>query len=197
MAADMVRIDAHAVSTLRYIRASMEAAASLAVPGSAGYAMGAVGIGAAVLASSPPLASWWLAIWLAAAAAGASAGLVLMFRPASLRALAAPSHPARKFALCFFPALLCGAVMTAVLWANGLPAAIPGTWLLTYGCGLIAASVATNTKVAVMGALFVPLGLVAFVAPPATHSLLLGVAFGGLHVLFGFLIGRSGHGREA
>lgn len=202
MATNTVHIDAHAASTLRYIRASMEAATSLAVPGSAGHAMGAVGIVAAILASSaslgsPGLGSRGLAIWLVAAVVGASVGAVLMFRPASLRGLTATSNPARKFALCMVPALFGGAVMTAVLWANGLLAAIPGTWLLSYGCGAIAASVATNAKVAVMGALFVALGLIAFVAPAPTHSLLLGLGFGGLHVLFGFLIGRSGHGSES
>lgn len=197
MATNTVHIDSHAASTLRYIRASMEAAASLAVPGSAGHAMGAVGIVAAILASSSSLGSHWLLIWLTAAVVAASVGTVLVFRPASLRVLTATSNPARKFALCLFPPLFGGAVMTAVLWANGLLAVIPGTWLLFYGCGLIAASVATNAKIAVMGALFVALGLIAFVAPAPTHSLLLGLGFGGLHVLFGFLIGRSGHGNES
>jgi hypothetical protein len=197
MATNTVHIDSHAAATLRYIRASMEAAASLAVPGSAGHAMGAVGIVASVLASSASLAPHWLAIWLTAAAIAASVGTVLVFRPASLRALAATSSPARKFALCLFPAPFGGAVMTAVLWANGLLAAIPGTWLLFYGCGLIAASVATNAKIAVMGTLFVALGLIAFAAPPPTHSLLLGLGFGGLHVLFGFVLGRSSHGTES
>ena len=196
MATNTVHIDSHAASTLRYIRASMEAAASLAVPGSAGHAMGAVGILAAILASSSSLSAHWLAIWLTGAVVAGSAGTVLMFRPASLRALTATSNPARKFALCLFPALFGGAVMTAVLWANDLLTAVPGTWLLFYGCGLIAASVATTALIALMGALFVALSLIAFVAPAATHSFLLGLGFGALHVVFGFLIGRSSHGNE-
>jgi len=130
MATNTVHIDSHAASTLRYIRASMEAAASLAVPGCAGHAMGAVGVVAAILASSSSLGSYWLPIWLIAAVVAASIGTVLVFRPASLRALTATSYPARKFALCLFPAPFGGAVMTAVLWANGLLAAIPGTWML-------------------------------------------------------------------
>lgn len=197
MATNTVHIDSHAVSTLRYIRASMEAATSLAVPGSAGYAMGTVGIVAAVLASNSSLESHWLPIWLVAAVVAASVGTVLVFRPASLRILTATSSPARKFALCLVPAPFGGAVMTAVLWANGLLAALPGTWLLFYGCGLIAASVATNARIAVMGALFVALGLIAFATPAPMHSWLLGLGFGGLHVLFGFLIGRSSHGTES
>jgi len=46
--ANTVRIDSQAAATLRYIRASMEAASSIAVPGSAGSAMGLVGLLAAV-----------------------------------------------------------------------------------------------------------------------------------------------------
>jgi len=45
-----VQIDRHAAATLDYIRASMQAAASLAVPGSAGIAMGGVGLLATALA---------------------------------------------------------------------------------------------------------------------------------------------------
>jgi hypothetical protein len=39
-----VALDSHALGTLQYIRASIDAAGLLAVPGSAGIAMGAVGI---------------------------------------------------------------------------------------------------------------------------------------------------------
>ena len=38
-----VALDSHALGTLQYIRASIDAAGLLAVPGSAGIAMGAVG----------------------------------------------------------------------------------------------------------------------------------------------------------
>ena len=42
--ANTVPIDSHASATLRYIRNSMEAATAFAVPGSAGVAMGMVGL---------------------------------------------------------------------------------------------------------------------------------------------------------
>ena len=44
-----VALDSHALGTLQYIRASIDAAGLLAVPGSAGIAMGAVGVLAALL----------------------------------------------------------------------------------------------------------------------------------------------------
>ncbi len=39
--------------------------------------------------------------------------------------------------LSFAPPLLVGGLLTAVLYRAGLPAAIPGTWLLLYGTGVV------------------------------------------------------------
>jgi hypothetical protein len=44
-----------------------------------------------------------------------------------------------------------------------------------------------------MGALFVALGLLAFVLPASSHMAILGLGFGVLHVVFGYLVGRSDH----
>jgi hypothetical protein len=44
-----------------------------------------------------------------------------------------------------------------------------------------------------MGALFMMLGLLAFVVPASFHTLILGMGFGALHTLFGIVIGRVGH----
>jgi hypothetical protein len=44
--------------------------------------------------------------------------------------------------------------------------------------------------------LFVLLGIAALLVPVSTHNLILGVSFGGLHLLFGaYLMGRGSHGR--
>jgi hypothetical protein len=187
-----VQIDAHAAATLKYIRASMEAAASLAVPGSAGIAMGGVGLLATAL--SLMLHDHWFAIWLGAAVLAASLGVVFMTGQSSLRALISVGAPLRKFALCLLPSLFAGAVMTAVHWLRGDLHAIPGTWLLLYGCALISASAATNATIGIMGGAFLVLGLLALVLPAQAHLPLLGAGFGGLHVLFGFLIGRHAGG---
>jgi len=193
--ANTVRIDSQAAATLRYIRASMEAASSIAVPGSAGSAMGLVGLLAAVLASTPGLREHWLGIWLLAAAVAASLGTALVARPSSLRGLTLSGTPIRKLALCLIPSMFAGAVMTAVHWTSGNLHAIPGTWLLLYGCALIAASVPTTRTIAVMGGLFAALGLLALLLPDSLQTLMLAMGFGGLHLLFGFLIGRAGDGR--
>jgi len=193
--ANAVRIDSQAVATLRYIRESMDAAASVAVPGSAGIAMGAVGLLAMLTCTVPGLREHWLGIWLASAALGGGLGFVLVTRPASRRGLLLYGTPLRKFALCLFPALFGGAVMTVVHVSYGNLHAIPGTWLLMYGCALISASVAATRTIAVMGLVFVALGLVSLFLPDGPQIYMLGAGFGGLHVLFGLLIGRARHDR--
>src|SRR2546429_9380397 len=114
-----VALDSHAAATLRYIRASMEAAGTVAVSGSAGVTMGAVGLLAAALASSPALRPHWLSVWLIAATVAALAGGVLMARQASRQGFTLFGAPGRKFRLCLAPGLVGRAVMTLGPWQAG------------------------------------------------------------------------------
>jgi hypothetical protein len=41
-----------------------------------------------------------------------------------------------------------------------------------------------------MGGLFVALGSLTFALPPVTHTAMLGLGFGILHIIFGILIGQ-------
>jgi hypothetical protein len=189
-----VPLDTHAAATLRYIRESMEAAGTVAVPGSAGIAMGFIGLGAAVLASTDVLRAYWLPLWLAAAALASGAGGLLMARQSARQGFTLFGAPARKFLLCLLPGLFAGAVMTAIHWRAGNLHAIPGTWLLSYGCALISTGALTERLVGILGGLFVALGLIAFALPDSLQTLALGSGFGGLHLLFGILIRGKGNG---
>ncbi len=102
----------------------------------------------------------------------------------------------RKLALCLVPGLFAGAVLTLIEWRAGNVSAIPGTWLLLYGCALVSASAPTARIVGVLGALFVALGLIAFWLPESLQLLALGVGFGGLHLIFGVWMGRKGYGHK-
>lgn len=195
--AKTVNLDVHAVATLRYIRASMDAAARVAIPGSAGIFMGLVGCAAAALSLSPPLREHWHWVWLSAAPIAAGVGAMLLARPTGLQSFAASGTAGRKLALCLLPSLFAAAAMTLVLWSGDRMSSIPGTWLLLYGCALISASVATTALVAWMGVAFVGLGMAALFAPFAIQMMLLGLGFGGLHIFFGILLRRIGHVRES
>ena len=191
-------IESRALGTLAYIRASIESSGSMDVPGMAGIVMGVIGVLAAVVVSLPRFAPHWLWIWLNAAAVALVLGGALVARQIAQRGQSRYLGPARKFLLCLCPALLAGAVLTWVLVTVGMTAVIPGMWLLLYGCAVLSASTVTSATisrlVALMGALFVVLGISTFALPAAAHTLMLGLGFGGLHVLFGILIGRSTHG---
>ena len=193
-----VPIESHALGTLSYIRASMESAGSFVVPGTAGIVMGIIGVLASGVASVPALLSHWLEIWLVAAAVALALGGALIARQATRGSAPRYLGPVRKFVLCLAPSLLAGTVLTVVLLRAGMDRLIPGVWLLLYGCAVLSAATATSATitrlVSAMGALFVVLGLIAFALPPGEQSLMLGLGFGGLHLIFGSLIGRFRHG---
>lgn len=191
-------IESRALGTLAYIRTAIESSGSMAVPGMAGIVMGGIGILAAIAASLPPGAPYWLEIWLIAAAIAFVVGGAMMAREAAQSGHARYLGPVRKFLLCLCPALLAGGVLTFVLWLYGITSLIPGVWLLLYGCAVLSASTVTIARtmrlICIMGVLFMLLGLLAFAARPSAHTLILGVGFGALHTVFGLLIGRVSHG---
>jgi hypothetical protein len=103
--------------------------------------------------------------------------------------------PLRKLILCVVPGLFAGAVLTAVHFNGGNLQAIPGSWLLIYGCALVAASATTAASLGWLGALFAVLGILALMLPAGAQNLLLGTGFGALHLLFGLYMRERGHGR--
>jgi hypothetical protein len=193
-----VPIESRALGTLSYIRASIDAASALAVPGTAGIILGIVGGVAALLANVPMFRAHWLALWLGAACIAFVLAGALMAKQASQRGNPLFSGAFRKFLLCLGPSLLGGAVLTLILWQAELERAIPGMWLLLYGCAVIPASTVTTSTnlrlIAAMGAAFIVLGAITFWLPSNVHTLMLGLGFGGLHLLVGILIGRANHG---
>ena len=80
-------------------------------------------------------------------------------------------------------ALAGGRLLTAVLYRAGLPAAIPGAWLLLYGTGVVTGGAFSVRVVPVMGLCFMSLGAVALFCPFAWGTAFLAAGFGGLHLL--------------
>ena len=189
-----VMIDSHALATLRYIRASMDAARTVAVPGSAGMGVGAIGVAAAIL-SSGALHAYWLTVWLCAAGVGAIAGALLLARESSASSgFRLSGTPVRKVFLHLLPSLGAGAVLTLVLCKSGNLHAIPGTWLLLYGCALLHTSAVTTRLIAVLGGVFVGLALFAFALADTQQTLILGIGFGAVHMSYGAVMMRRSYG---
>jgi hypothetical protein len=164
---------------------------AVVIPGHAGIAVGAIGLGAATLASTTAFRPYWLEVWLMAAVLAGGAGAWLVIH----RALGAACGPipksVRRVFACLLPSLIAGAILTAVL-AHGAAHAIPGMWLLLYGCALVYASSVTSKAIAILGGLFMVVALVAFGAPESEQMSILGVGFGELHILYALLMKHTG-----
>jgi hypothetical protein len=189
--AEPVSLHTHAMDNLRFIRETMERAGSFtAVPGWGGVAMGVSALGAATLASQQPTLERWLSTWLLEAAFAMALAVIAIRRKSKAAQGPVLSAPARRFILSFAPPLMVGGLLTAVLYRAGIPAAIPGTWLLLYGTGVVTGGAFSVRVVPVMGLCFMALGAVALFCPFALGTTFLAVGFGGLHLAFGIIIAR-------
>ncbi len=186
-----VAIHSKAIDNLQFIRETIENASSFtAVPGWGGVAMGFAAIAAAAFASRVTVPAAWLALWFATGMIAIGIGALAMKRKADAAGVPLLNAPARKFALSFAPPLFVGALLTLSLYQAGMTAAIPGMWLLLYGTGVVTGGAFSVRIVPVMGVCFMALGAVALFTPAHWGNAFLGAGFGGLHVLFGFIIAR-------
>jgi hypothetical protein len=189
--AEPVSLHTHAMDNLRFIRETMERAGSFtAVPGWGGVAMGVSALGAAAIAIRQPTLERWLLTWLLEAAFAMTLAVLAIKRKANAAKGPLFSGPARRFVLSFAPPLLVGGLLTAVLYRAGVPAAIPGAWLLLYGTGVVTGGAFSVRVVPVMGLCFMSLGAVALFCPFAWGTTFLAAGFGALHVVFGIIIAR-------
>ena len=183
-----------AVENLRFIRTTMEQASSFtAVPGWGQVAMGATALGAAWLAALQPNEVRWITLWMIEGAVALAIGGGTLMRKA--RAVNSPllSGPGRRFFLAFLPPIVVGALLTGALYAGGMQRLIPGTWLLTYGTGVVTGGAFSVRIVPVMGLVFFALGAMALFTPASWGNWLLAAGFGLVHIGFGVIIARR-HG---
>jgi len=179
---------------LRFIRDTMERSASFtAVPGWGQVILGATALAAAWLAARQSNPAGWLKVWLAEAFLAALIAFLSMRWKADRRGLPLLTGPGRKVALGLFPPLIAGALLTFTLQRAGFESALAPMWLLLYGAGIITGGAYSVSIVPVMGLCFMATGALAVVAPAAWANYFLAAGFGGLHILFGFLIARR-HG---
>lgn len=188
-------IHAHALDNIRYIRDTMAQSGQFtAVPGWGGVAMGATAIAAAIVSGPPDQSLRWITIWFAEAAAAAAIALVTMARKARRSGTpfwtSRPGTSAHRFALAFVPPLIAAMVITPVFALTDLAARLPGCWLLLYGAAAATGGAFSVRIVPIMGACFMALGAVAFAAPAALGHWFMAAGFGGLHIVFGWMIAR-------
>jgi hypothetical protein len=179
---------------LSFIRQTMERSSSFtAVSGWGQVLVGVSALAASAIASRQKSEQLWLLTWLAEAALAFAIAYTSVYRKARSKGLPLTSGPGRKFALSFLPPAIAGMVLTFALTRAGLTQALPGTWLLLYGAGVVTGGAFSVPIVPVMGSCFMLTGALAFLAPSTWGNLSMTAGFGGLHILFGGLIARR-HG---
>jgi hypothetical protein len=130
-------------------------------------------------------------IWVADAVIAAAIALVAMAKKARRSGTSLSSgSPALQFALAYLPPIAAGIVLTPVFVAMGSIARLPGCWLLLYGTAVATGGALSARIVPVMGLCFMALGAFAFAAPAAWGHWMMAAGFGGLHIVFGFVIAR-------
>ncbi len=183
-----------AMDNLRYIRETMEGASAFTgVPGWGGVAMGMTALAATWFASRQPTHGLWLAAWIGEAILSASIAAWAVTRKARRAAIPLLSKPGRKFALSFSPPMIAGLLLTIALVRLGLERLLPGAWLLLYGAAVANAGAFSVRIVPAMGLCFMLCGACALFSPAGWGDAYLAAGFGGLHILFGFVIARR-HG---
>ncbi|MDP9171309.1 MAG: hypothetical protein M3N54_11880 [Acidobacteriota bacterium] len=181
-----------AMDNLRFIRNTIESAGSFtAVPGIGGILMGATALFAAFAAHLSKSPRAWLAIWGGEALLAVAIGLAFSYRKAIRNSSTLLSRPFRRFVLAMAPSVFVGALLTVVLYRAGFPALLPALWLLLYGAGVSSGGAFSVRVVPIMGISFLALGAAAALAPTSWADPLMAAGFGGLHIIFGFLIARN------
>jgi hypothetical protein len=187
-----VKLDDHARDNLRFIRETMERAGSFtAVPGWGGVAIGVTAFGAAAIADRQSSSYAWLVTWGFEAFVAISIAVWTTLSKARSAGTPLLSGPGRRFVYSFAPALFVGALLTLFLVRANVMDAVPGTWLLLYGTGMVAAGAFSIRVVPLMGLCFMVLGAVALFSPWNWDNALLAAGFGGLHIIFGAVIARN------
>ena len=187
-----VSLGDRAFDNLQFIRETMERSTHFtAVPGYGGMLMGATAIGAAYVASQQIYLRNWLIVWIVEAVLAFFIGLLAMWQKSKTSNVSLASAPARKFAMSFLPPLVCAIVITLGLWRFEHYEVMIPVWILLYGAAVVCGGAFSVKTVPIMGWCFIALGAIAFFLPTGLENSIMGLSFGVLHIVFGFIIGRK------
>jgi MFS family permease len=182
-----------AADNLQFIRETMErASAFTAVPGQGGIGIGVTALAAGWIAQHRlPSDQFW--IWLWEGILAFLLGIAALYGKSRQLSLSLWTRPAKRALLSFITPLFAGALITLALYRLEQTALFAGLWLLLYGVAVVTAGAFSVRVVPVMGFCFLILGSIALFTPPSFGNLWMMAGFGGLHMVFGFIIARK-HG---
>ena len=91
------------------------------------------------------------------------------------------------------PSFLAAAALTLFFAQHGLIPYVWGIWMLSYGLAICAVGLFSVRPVSYLGAAFVLAGTVTLLLPVQYALLMMGVTFGGFHIVYGTLMAKR-HG---
>ena len=186
-----VNIGDRAIDNLQFIRETMERSTHFtAVPGYGGMLMGGTAVVAAYIANRQIYPVDSLATWLIEAVLAFAIGLLAMWQKSKIAGTPLLSAPAKKFAMSFAPPLIVGVAIVLGVWRYGDYEAMPAICMLCYGAAVVCGGAFSVKVVPVMGWCFIVFGAAAFALPSNYGNLMMGLSFGGLHIIFGAIIAR-------
>ena len=186
-----VNLGDRAIDNLKFIRETMErSTAFTAVPGYGGILMGVTAVVAAYIASTQEYLVESLTTWFVEACLAFAIGLLAMWQKSKIAGQSLVSAPAKKFAMSFAPPLVAGVIAVLGLWKYGHYYQMAPVCMVSYGAAVACGGGFSVRVVPVMGWCFILLGAIAFALPASNGSLMMGLSFGGLHIIFGAIIAR-------
>ena len=186
------RLDSHAEENLRFIRDTMERASVFtAVPGWGMLAIGGLGLVVSVITRGIWHDQAWATVWAVTATASFGIGVATTARKVRASGLRMTGGAGARFWAGLVPTLVAGALITVPLLRAGEADLLPTVWLLLYGAAVMTAGWNSVRVLALMGLCFMLAGTLATFSPSRDVSMAVG--FGGLHVVFGYIIARR-HG---
>jgi hypothetical protein len=184
-------LHARAVDNLAFIRETMERAGSFtAISGWGTVAAGVTALIAALIAAKQTAIEGWIAVWTVEAMLSIAIVSFAIGRKAHIAGVPMLSGPGRKCLLGFLPSACVALALTGALYRGGLSGAVPGTWLLLYGAGVVTGGAFSIRLLPVMGFCFMAAGTVALFIPSGAADYFMAAGFGGLHIAFGAVIAR-------
>ena len=199
-----------ASAQLRYIRDTMARSSAFTdIPGWGIFIVGLIALVASWLTSGFRPAFWtvsWKDTWMLTAIVSAAVGVTMLVRKAKAAQHPVTHGPIRKFALGMLPAIVAAMVLTSafthrtgldaylsgqMLPADPMAAHLHALWLLLYGVAIVSSGMHSIRVVPLMGLCFMALGVVAFAFPDLPKTAMMTIGFGGLHLIFGYLIAKK------
>lgn len=188
-----VALHDRAIDDLRFIRETMvRSGAFTAISGWGVAAMGAVAVGAFLLARGTTPGGW-VSVWIAAAVVGSLVSMAATIRKAKRVGETLTQGPGRRLILGAAPALAVGGLLTLPILQTGRIELLPTVWILLYGTAVTAGGAFSVRAVPLMGVAFLVTGGATLFLPSGYENATMLAAFGGLHLIFGTWIARR-HG---